>query len=149
MNLDPRKWFSGKPKAAPALPPTLSHFQLANFACPCCKQVHVEPALISVLETLRALVGHPINISSGYRCPKHNAAIGGAPQSQHLAGRAADIYINGMRGVEIYRLAKTISAFRGFGLAAGWMHLDVRQGPISKWAYNQQGRVCAWPEGQE
>lgn len=44
-----------------------------------------------VLEPLRAHLGHPITINSGYRCPALNKAVGGVPNSFHLTGRAADI----------------------------------------------------------
>jgi hypothetical protein len=42
------------------------------------------------LEQVRALLGHPLAISSAYRCPELNAIIGGAPASQHVLGEAAD-----------------------------------------------------------
>ena len=42
------------------------------------------------LEQVRALTGFPLEISSGYRCPALNAAVGGSATSQHLQGRAAD-----------------------------------------------------------
>ena len=44
-----------------------------------------------VLEPLRRHAGTPIPISSGYRCPRLNAAVGGAKRSYHLQARAADI----------------------------------------------------------
>lgn len=44
-----------------------------------------------VLEPLRQAYGKPIHISSGYRSPKLNKAVGGASTSQHLYGQAADI----------------------------------------------------------
>lgn len=43
------------------------------------------------LEAVQALLGQRIEISSAYRCPELNAAVGGAPNSQHLQGLAADI----------------------------------------------------------
>lgn len=43
------------------------------------------------LEMIRALVQCPLVISSGYRSPAVNAAVGGAKSSQHLTGQAADI----------------------------------------------------------
>ena len=46
-----------------------------------------------VLEPLRAYAGKPIVISSGYRCPALNRAVGGASQSQHLRGEAADLHL--------------------------------------------------------
>ena len=43
------------------------------------------------LEGVRVrLGGAPILISSGYRCPALNRAIGGSAKSQHMAGEAAD-----------------------------------------------------------
>ena len=47
-----------------------------------------------VLEPLRRHVGGPILISSGYRCPALNTAVGGATGSQHMTGEAADIHSN-------------------------------------------------------
>ena len=44
-----------------------------------------------VLEPLRQHFGTPVVISSGYRCPALNRAVGGVPNSQHLKGEAADI----------------------------------------------------------
>ena len=48
-----------------------------------------------VLEPLRAHVQQPIRVSSGYRCPELNRRIGGAPESQHIKGEAADIVVAG------------------------------------------------------
>lgn len=45
----------------------------------------------NVLDPLREKWGAPIIVSSGYRCPKLNKAIGGAVGSQHMLGEAADI----------------------------------------------------------
>jgi len=42
------------------------------------------------LEEVSARLGHPLEISSGYRCPELNSAVGGAPTSQHCLGLAAD-----------------------------------------------------------
>lgn len=44
-----------------------------------------------VLDPLREMYGKPITVNSGYRCPKLNAAVGGAKTSQHMRGEAADI----------------------------------------------------------
>ena len=47
-----------------------------------------------VLEPLRRHAGTPITISSGYRCPRLNAAVGGSPTSNHLRGCAADLRVS-------------------------------------------------------
>ena len=46
--------------------------------------------LAMALEDVRTLLGHPVTISSGYRCPDLNAAVGGVAGSDHTRGLAAD-----------------------------------------------------------
>ena len=45
----------------------------------------------TILEPLRAFVGQPIIITSGYRCNALNVKVGGVYASQHTLGEAADI----------------------------------------------------------
>ena len=47
----------------------------------------------NILEPLRDHASQPIVISSGYRCPALNNAVGGSKTSQHLTGEACDIHI--------------------------------------------------------
>ena len=42
------------------------------------------------LELARRALGHPIIITSGYRCPALNARVGGAANSAHTQGLAVD-----------------------------------------------------------
>jgi hypothetical protein len=42
------------------------------------------------LEAVRALLGTPLHISSGYRSPGLNKSVGGQPNSQHCVGQAVD-----------------------------------------------------------
>jgi uncharacterized protein YcbK (DUF882 family) len=122
------------------------HFQNSEFACPCCGLAAVVPALVVALEELRAKLGNkPIRVTSGFRCAGHNAAVGGAKSSQHLTGRAVDIAVAGLTGMEIYEAARTIPAFRGFGVAGGWCHLDLRQLGHVRWRYDGHGRQYSWP----
>jgi hypothetical protein len=46
---------------------------------------------VEILQPIRDAWGQPIVISSGYRCPRLNAVVGGVKGSQHLLGQAADI----------------------------------------------------------
>jgi zinc D-Ala-D-Ala carboxypeptidase len=57
--------------------------------------------LASTLELIRKVVGKPMKISSGYRSPKLNAAIGGSPSSAHIFARAADFTVQGMTPYEV------------------------------------------------
>lgn len=51
-----------------------------------------ERALVeAVLDPARERLGKPITVSSGYRCPLHNATVGGVANSQHMRGEAADV----------------------------------------------------------
>lgn len=57
----------------------------------------LETLCTEVLEPLRAIVKEPIIISSGYRCPQLNAAVGGSKTSQHMKGEACDIHLSDMK----------------------------------------------------
>lgn len=52
---------------------------------------NLEAIIEKVLDPLREKWGKPIIVTSGYRCPKLNTIIGGAPGSQHMKGEAVDI----------------------------------------------------------
>ena len=54
------------------------------------------------LEVLRERSGGPIVINSGYRSPQLNRAVGGASNSNHLSGCAADIRVTGFEQVIRY-----------------------------------------------
>ena len=45
----------------------------------------------NVLDPLREAYGRPIVVTSGFRCKELNKAVGGASNSQHMIGQAADI----------------------------------------------------------
>lgn len=46
-----------------------------------------------VLQPIRDLHGAPVTVTSGYRQPALNKALGGSPTSQHPKGEAADIAV--------------------------------------------------------
>lgn len=55
-------------------------------------RTNLEALVERVLDPLRAAWGAPIIVTSGYRCPALNKAVGGAASSQHMKGMAADIH---------------------------------------------------------
>ena len=66
------------------------------------KQLHIDNTpsakikenltkLIDFLNPLREAWGSPIKVTSGYRCPKLNRAVGGSTSSVHMKGWAADL----------------------------------------------------------
>jgi putative chitinase len=81
------------------------------------------------LELIRKEWKGGIIITSGYRPPDVNAAMGGVSNSQHLAGHAVDIApANG----EIDRFQAWLDAqwagALGYGARRGFVHLDMRNG---------------------
>lgn len=63
----------------------------------------------NVLEPLRRFAGQPIIISSGYRSPALNKAVGGVSNSQHMTGEAADIHIPSIEiGKKWFEYLKTL-----------------------------------------
>lgn len=50
----------------------------------------------TLLEPIRTLLGVPVHVDSGYRSPALNAKVGGALNSAHVEGRAADLVPIGM-----------------------------------------------------
>ncbi len=71
----------------------VKHFSKSEFECPCCSKVLVSRKLVFMLDLARSLAGIPFNISSGYRCKKHNKQVGGVNNSAHVTGLAVDIEV--------------------------------------------------------
>ena len=106
-----------------------ANFNLTEFACRHCGAVKIDPALVTRLQQLRDRVGRPIIITSGYRCEAHNRAVGGATDSQHLLGKAADIQVEGMAPDTLAAHAEAIG-FGGIGIYSNFVHVDTRAGRV-------------------
>jgi putative chitinase len=57
-------------------------------------------SLAEQMELVRALFDRPIEITSGYRNPVVNAAVGGVPNSDHALGHAADFHVDGLHDLD-------------------------------------------------
>jgi len=120
------------------------HFTLAEFesadGAPMPAEVadNVRRLVVEALEPLRAEFGKPITIISGWRSQEHNEAVGGAPGSQHLSGKAADIRINGVDPAVVAdavdRLQRDGSIPKGgLGRYQTFTHVDIR-GRLARWS---------------
>lgn len=111
------------------------HFSRSEFACHCgCGFNTPNGELLTKLEILRERIGKPIQIMSGCRCSQHNRNVGGALQSQHTLGNAADIKIEGMSPADVAMEAARILAGKGgIGVYKGFTHVDVRPGGMARW----------------
>lgn len=58
--------------------------------------------LAGFAERVREIVGKPLIITSGYRCPELNKAIGGAITSQHIFCEAIDFVVKGLRPEDVF-----------------------------------------------
>ena len=85
-----------------------------------------------ILQPLRDAVGVPVNVTSAYRAPEVNKAVGGAKTSQHVLGEAADIVVAGMSPREVCETIISLSLpfdqlIQEFGR---WTH--VSRGPRNR-----------------
>jgi len=82
----------------------------------------------AVLEEIRFLVGKPIVVSSGYRCPALNVAVGGASKSMHVQGLAADINAVGLSARELaQKIAASDILFDQLIHEGTWVHVGLSE----------------------
>lgn len=115
----------------------LSEFNKHNFALTETVLRNIQE-LAKNLQVLRDEVKKPIKITSGYRDPSFNKKIGGATQSRHLTGQAADLKIEGYTPKQVAAIIeKLIAAGKmkqgGLGIYSTWIHYDVR-GTAARWS---------------
>ena len=89
------------------------------------------------LQILRNYIGKPITINSAYRSEEYNKSIGGAKNSQHIMGRAADIVVKGMTPLAVHTtiellIEKGDMLQGGLGLYDSFVHYDIR-GTKARW----------------
>ena len=118
------------------------NFSLSEFQSKCGREMPDDvkqniQKLANSLQVLRDKLGKSITINSGYRSPKHNAKIGGAKNSQHLTGKAADIAVQGFTPKQVAEtIENLISQGKmtqgGLGVYSTWIHYDIR-GTKARW----------------
>lgn len=75
---------------------------------------NVKALVDNVLDPLRAIIGRPIIITSGYRSQRVNELVGGSKTSQHLSGKAADIHVQGYTPRQMDTVYRTIQMYCDF-----------------------------------
>lgn len=82
----------------------------------------------NLLDPLREKYGKPIRVSSGYRSPAVNKAVGGVKNSQHLLGEAADLQCDNNKA--LFELIKAEFDFDQLIWEHGgkWVHVSYREG---------------------
>ena len=104
------------------------HFHRHEFECHCgCGFDVVDAALLAILEDVRVHFNKPVVITSGARCKKRNKDQGGAKDSQHLLGKAADIIVKETAPSIITEYLEWKYPFKhGIGTYRGVTHIDCR-----------------------
>lgn len=94
----------------------------------------IDNTLPWLLQLMRGKLAKPIRINSGYRTPEYNKDVGGAKQSKHMLGLAADLDTpDKMSSIAFAGLAYACG-FRRIGVSTGFVHVDVAPGE-AYWAY--------------
>lgn len=91
-----------------------------------------------ILEPARQKFGHPLTITSGFRCLKLNRIVGGQPNSYHLKGMAADIRISDFQSAK--RLAELLNdqplcdlvLVECSRVGGQWLHVQFSRNPRHK-----------------
>ena len=85
----------------------------------------------ALLEQVRALIGKPIIVTSGYRSPEVNLAIGSTNRSQHPLGCAADIKVHGMTPRQVIEacIKADIPYHQIIEEFGSWVHISVPNTP--------------------
>jgi zinc D-Ala-D-Ala carboxypeptidase len=105
------------------------YFTKSELACPCCGvSALMRLETVDRLDRLRELFGKPLQLSSAYRCPAHNAAVSSTgADGPHTTGQAVDVVC---RGTDAFVLAGQAMrlGFTGIGVqqrgGSRFLHLD-------------------------
>lgn len=111
-----------------------TNFKVREFACTDGSDpVFVDSELVNLLQKIRSHFGKSVTITSAYRTPGRNKAVGGETYSQHLYGKAADIKVKGVAPAKVAAYAETLLKNKGgIGTYSTFTHVDVRS-TKSRW----------------
>ena len=84
----------------------------------------MDPEVVSDLDDAREDAGVPFVVTSAYRCPEHNAEVGGVSSSSHVRGYAVDVECNGSRSRHKIVSALLNKGFNRIGIAKEFVHAD-------------------------
>lgn len=83
----------------------------------------------NLLQPLRERIGKPFTITSGYRSPELNKAVGGSKTSQHNKGQAVDFVVKGLTPFEVCQIIATSGLdFDQLIYEGTWIHVSYSKG---------------------
>ena len=115
------------------------YFSLEELSCRHCGEMHMDSGFMAKLVAIRRELGFPLPVTSGYRCPAHNAAVSETGiNGPHTTGHAVDIAISGERAYRLLRAALA-HGMTGIGIKqhgdGRFIHLDDLDGPTRPWIW--------------
>lgn len=119
-----------------------ANFKAREFDCKGgeCAQTLIDTDLVNYLQKIRDHFQKAVHITSGYRCPTHNKRVGGATNSYHTKGQAADFYIDGVEPLEIAKYAESLGCL-GIGQYPNFVHIDTRTKKFFWYGSNEEART--------
>jgi zinc D-Ala-D-Ala carboxypeptidase len=121
---------------------TWENFKREDFACKCgCGTNLMKDYVIDHAQTLRSRVKFPLVITSGYRCPAHNAKVSSTGENgPHTTGEAFDVGVDRLNAYIVLEEAMAMDVFTGIGVnqkgTGRFIHLDtLKVGRPAIWSY--------------
>lgn len=110
----------------------IKYFKKNEFACKCggryCKGYPAEmnKQVVKAADKVRSHFGKPMTVSSGLRCAKHNANVGGVSNSRHKLGKAMDFCVAGKTSSQVLAYVKELPEIRyAYKIDNSYVHMDV------------------------
>lgn len=110
----------------------IKYFKRPEFKCKCggkyCNgyPVEMQEKVVKAADKVREHFGKPMTVSSGIRCTRHNAAVGGVSNSRHLQGKAIDFCISGFSASSVLAYVQTLPEIRyTYAINSNYVHMDI------------------------
>ena len=121
---------------------TLRYFKREEFACKHCQANLMDDTFLARLDDLRDRCGFPLVVTSGYRCPTHNAAVSSTGLTgPHTTGLAVDFAVYQAKARTLIGVVSQMG-FMGLGvnqkgpIAGRFIHIDdVPRETATVWSY--------------
>ena len=110
----------------------IKYFKRSEFKCQCggkyCNgyPVEMQEKVVKAADKVRAHFGKPVTVSSGIRCTKHNAEVGGVSNSRHLQGKAIDLNVSGFSAAMVLAYVQSLPEIRySYAINSNYIHMDI------------------------
>ncbi len=108
---------------------TWENFTRDEFACTHCGANEIQDETIDTAQRLRTVVGFPLPVTSGYRCPDHPIEKRKARPGTHAQGLAVDFGVRGKNARVLLAAIMLENAVQGIGInqKGSWrfIHIDI------------------------